>query len=346
MLGTKIAIDFGSSNITVFVDGKSIVSCEPSMIVCDSYTERPIAFGNDAKAMIGKLPESMKVVYPIRDGIVSDYDKACLMLRRYINKYCYGKLFRPNILMCVPSTVTTLEKKTIFDCVMSAGAGRACFVEESLAAAIGSGISLTEPKGICICDIGGGTTDCAVVTMGNIAVSKSVKVGGNDLTNTISSYILHQFNVMIGRAEAEQIKVAVGAAILRNEETAVIACGKNCDTSLPEYFEITSTEVYWILKNQVEEIVSCIRSVLEITPPDLCADIADTGIILTGGTANLFGLDTYISRSTGLVTKKAASPEQCAAIGMGRIIRNMLYLEKNGYVFASVDDNFDENEDY
>ena len=197
MLGMKIGIDFGSSNFTVFVEDKGIVMSEPSIVVCDSFSGKTLAMGNSAKKMLCKLPASMYAVNPIKDGIVNNYDVACMMLRTYLNKLCANKLFRPNILMCVPSTVTELEKRTIFDVVIDAGAARACFVDESLAAAIGAGVSLTQPEGTFVCDIGGGTADCAVVTMGNIAVSSNEKVGGNDFTKTIAFYLFLIYNLVI-----------------------------------------------------------------------------------------------------------------------------------------------------
>ena len=343
MLGLRIGIDFGSTNLTLFVDGKGIVINEPSVMVCDAYTGKTLAIGNSAKKMLGKLPESMKVVYPIKDGIVSDYDAACLMLRAYINKLCSYRLFRPNVLMCVPSTVTTLERKTIFDAVMASGAGRACFVDEPLAAAIGAGVSLTRPQGSFVCDIGGGTTDCAVVTMGNIAAAKSAKVGGNDFTRAITDYILREYGILVGKQEAEEIKRCVGAAVLRNEEVAFISCGKNADTGMPVYFEVTSTEIYWILKGHIEAVSDCVKKVLEITPPELCADISDNGIILTGGSANLFGMDKFIEWSTGIKTHKAKNAEECAAAGIGRLLKNMKYLEKNGYIFRPADEENEES---
>lgn len=333
MLGIRIGIDFGSTSITLCEDDRGIVISEPSVVICDSYTGRPIAVGSAAKKMLGKLPGSMRAVYPIKDGIVNDFEMARFMLKTYIDKLCRSRLFKPNILMSVPGSVTDLEKKTILDVIYSAGAGRACFLDEALAAAIGSGVSLTEPKGTFICDIGGGTADCAVVTMGNIAVSRSVKVGGNDLTRRISEYIAHEHNIEVGAETADEIKRTVGSAVYRNEEIAMIAGGKSGETGFPVLFEITSTEVYWVLKSCAEEILSCIRRVLEITPPELISDIADNGIILTGGTAKLFGIDRYIEWNTGIRTFCAPEPEKCAALGLEAMLSDLMYLERNGYVF-------------
>jgi rod shape-determining protein MreB and related proteins len=342
MPGVRIGIDFGSSNITLCQDDKGIIISEPSIVICDRYTNKPVAVGRAAKKMKGKIPASMRAVYPINDGIVNDYDMACRSLKFYLDRLCRHHLLRPNVLMSVPSTVTELERKTILDVIYSAGAGCACFLDEALASAIGAGVSLREPRGTFVCDIGGGTTDCAVVTMGNIAVSKCVKVGGNIFTDKIREYILHEHNINIGFDTADEIKKTVGTAVFRNEEVAFIAGGKNTETGLPVLFEITSTEVYWILKPCVDEILSCIRSVLEITPPELVSDIAENGIILTGGTAKLFGLDKFIEKNTGIRTYRAPHPEKCAALGLERMLGDMKYLENNGYVFRPGDEQTDE----
>ena len=338
MLGKRIAIVLGANSITVFSHGKGIVFSESSTVISDRYSGRTLVMGGSAKSMSERLPASMQAVTPIRNGIVNDYDAAVVMIRKYINKLCAGRLLKPNGLLSVPSTVTSVQQKTIFDIVSSAGAARACFVDEALAAAIGAGVSLTQPMGTFICDIGGETTDCAVVTMGNIAVSRAVNVGGNDLDRTISDYIYREHNIQIGSETADMIKRTVGTAVFRNEEVAVIAGGKNCDTGLPVHFEITSTEVYWVLKSFLEEILDCIKRVLQNTPPELVSDIAETGIILSGGTANLYGIDRFIEWNTHIHTHVAENPEHCAALGLGKLLNNIDYLEANGYVFVSAEE--------
>lgn len=340
MIGQKIGIDFGSSSFTVFVDGRGVVMCEPSVMICDKYTGKPLAIGKTAKKMCEKLPDSMVAVYPIKDGVVINREQACIMLRNCINKICLGKLFKPNILMCVPSTATLLQKKTVFDVVMASGAGRACFVDEPLAAAIGAGVSLTEPKGVMVCDIGAAVTDCCVVTMGNIAVSESIVVAGNALNNAIIDYVARTYNVEIGMPTADEIKITVGSAVPRREELAVMVGGKSTDGGLPVEFEITSDEVYSVLKPRLDEILACIMRVLEETPPELSGDITDSGIILTGGTAKMFGIAEFIERKTGVTTYVAEEPEECAVQGIGILLDDMQYLDRNGYIFksASADD--------
>lgn len=345
MLGLKIGIDFGSSNLTVYVDGRGTVMREPSVMICDSFSGRVIAFGQQAREMSEKLPLSMTAVYPIRNGIVSDRDRACIMLRRYLNKICFGKLLKPNVLMCVPAGVTELQKRTVFDLVTQSGAGRACFVDEALASALGAGVSLSEPSGTAVCDIGAAVTDCSVVTMGNIALSRTAEVGGDDLTNAVISYIQHKFRIKIGAETAEHIKKSAGTAILREDEVAVISAGKNIDTGLPEIFEISSSEIFKVLRPVTEKIVLCIIRVLENTPPELSGDIKKNGIILTGGTAKLFGLAALIEERTGIKTVTAQNPEECAAIGLGRLLKDMAYLSENGYIFKSGNPENKEDED-
>ncbi len=336
LLGTKIGIDFGSSSFTVFVEGKGIVMREPSVMVCDKFSGQPVAIGSTAKQMSEKLPGSMYAVYPIKDGIVIDPQQACVMLKNCLNKICFGKLFKPNVLMSVPGTVTPLQRKTVFDVVMSSGAGKACFVDEALASAIGAGVSLTEPMGTMICDIGGGITDCAVVTMGNIAASESLKLGGNDLSKAIVEYVAKKHKTLISLSVAEEIKNTVGGAIPRTVEIGIIVCGKNTGTGLPVETELTASEIFEVCRPITEEMLSCIVRVFENTSPELCADISDKGIILCGGSARLYGLDKFIERRTGIKTVVAENPDECAAAGMGILLKDMKYLDRNGYVFKTV----------
>ncbi len=335
MLGMKLAIDFGSAELTILAENKATVLREPSVMIYDSFTDTPIAMGEEALAMRGRLPPTMKEVIPIKDGSVYDFDAALRMLQNHISRICQGKLLKPGVLMAVPDSVNEIERKTLIDVVTRAGAGRACFIPESLAAAAGAGVRKSEAEGILVCDAGGGITECAVISMWHVAASHSVKVGGNDLSNAIRDYILHEYNLVIGEDAAEEIKLNVGSAIYRTEEIAVIVCGKNPETGLPQFFEITSTEVYWILKSYMEEILGCVRSVLETIPVELLSDVMQRGILLCGGTANLFGIDRYIEWNTGIPTHRAASPEECAVQGLGIFMNEERFLKKNGYQFIS-----------
>ena len=345
MVGVRMGIDFGSANLTVFVEGKGVVLSEPSVMVCDASSGKVLAMGSAAQNMLGKMPSSLYAVNPIKEGVVNDFEAARIMLSRYIDKICDGRLFRPSVLMCVPGSVSEIAKESLFEAVTASGAGRACFISGALAAAVGAGVSLTEPKGACICDIGDEMTDIAVVTMGNIAAAHSVRVGGNVLTEAVAEYVQRQFHIEIGAAEAQRLKHTAGSAVLRSSELAVTGYGKNCDTGLPVTFELTSTAACRVLRPYLEEILSGLRHVLEGTPPELCADLLDTGVILTGGTANLYGIEEYLSQATGLRARKAKEPENCAVLGIGRLLKNMKYLERNGYYFAAASGETEYEED-
>ncbi|MBR5409116.1 MAG: rod shape-determining protein [Clostridia bacterium] len=342
MLETKLGIDFGSANIAIYVENRGIVISEPSVVVCDRYSGKIMAQGEEADRMKEKLPASMQVIYPIKDGVVQDHKTALYLLKNYIDAACRGRLLRPSVLMSVSGNVTEIEKKALFDLVTAAGAGRACFIEESLAAAAGAGFDLKMPRGSMICDIGGGTTECAVLSMGKIVTSASARIGGNDLSKAITDYILHEHSILIGRATAEEIKKKVGTAVYRNEEVAMIAAGQHRDTSFPVLFEISSTEIYWVLKSYIEEILACIKSVLQQTPPELIADIAEDGLVICGGSAYLYGMEKHLEWNLGIRTFVADDAAECAAYGLGRLLKNMKELENNGFIFETADDGEDD----
>ena len=333
MLGLRIGIDFGSTSFTVFTEDKGIVMCEPSVVVIDKYSGRSLAWGSAAKNMCEKLPDSMEAVYPIKDGIVIDRVQAGRMLRGCIKKVCRGRLLKPNVLMCVPGSVTPLQKKTVFDLVMSSGAGKACFVDEVLASALGAGVGLADARGTMVCDIGGGVTSCSVITMGNIAQSRSVNVGGNDFTKAIIEYIQRTYKVTVGMSVAEEIKTTIGSAIHTQADVAMIVCGKSIESGLPVQTEITASEIYEVLRPGLESILALILSVLEATPPELCGDIKENGIILTGGSARLHGIEKFIQWKTDVKTVIAENPDESAARGIGILLKDMKYLDRNGYVF-------------
>lgn len=335
MPGLKIGIDFGSSSFTVFVEGRGVVMCEPSVAVIDRYSGKTLAVGKEAKDMCEKLPASMTAVYPIKDGIVTDRRQAGLMLEGCINKVCRGRLFKPDVMMCVPGTVTPLQKKTVYDVVMSSGAGRACFVDEALCAALGAGVSPSEKKGTMVLDIGGGVTNCSVVAMGNIALSDTVNIGGNDLTKAVIEYIAKTYKVEIGPPTAEEIKMTIGSAVPRSVDLGLIVCGKNTENGFPVQVEITAEEIYGVLKPNLDGILALVLRVLENASPELCGDIAENGIILTGGSANLFGIDKFISRKTKVKATVAENPGECAAEGIGMLLKDKKNFERDGYSFRA-----------
>lgn len=338
MLGLHIGIDFGSANLTIFAEGKGIVLSEPSVVACDSYTGKPFAMGNAAIEMLGRTPSNLKIVNPIKDGVVNNYEIAHQMLRTYLNRICGNRLLKPVVLMCVPSTVTSLEKRTVLDVVTAAGAGRASFIEKPLAAALGSGVSIKHPHGSMIADFGGGTTDCGVVTMGSIAASTYARVGGNDITNSIINYLLREHGIEIGTLTAENIKKTVAGAIERKTEIAVTSQGKDIHTGLPVLFEVTSSEIYPVIKPKLEEMLTVIKKVLELIPTELLSDIMEDGIIMSGGGARMFGLGEFIHEATGVPARCAQEPELCVAKGMGTVIKDEAYLAENGTVYMTRED--------
>lgn len=309
--------------------------CEPSVAIVDKYSGKTLAFGKEAKEMCEKLPDSMSSVLPIKDGIVIDRRQAGLMLADCINKVCRGRLFKPDVMMCVPGTVTPLQKKTVYDVVMSAGAGRACFVDCSLASALGAGVSPSDKKGTMVIDIGGGVTNCSVVALGNIAVSDTADIGGNDFTKAVIEYIAKNYKVEIGASTAEEIKMTIGSAVPRSVDMGLIVCGKNTENGFPVQVEITAEEIFEVLRPKLEGILALVFRVLENTSPELCGDIAENGIILTGGSANLYGIDKLISRKTKVKTFIAENPGECAARGIGMLLKDRKNFDRDGYSFRT-----------
>lgn len=350
MLGINIGIDLGTTSVIAYLEGKGIVLSEPSVVAYRTNTGRMISLGKAAYKMIGREPESVTVIRPMKDGVVSDFTVTEQMLRYYIKKICGNKIFKPNIIVSMPGTVTNLEKRTILDVITASGAGKACLIEEPLAAAIGAGIDISHPSGVMIIDMGGGTTDIAVITMGSMAVASSVRIAGNLLNDSIVKYCRRERDILIGELMAEEIKKQVGCAYLRREEVVMVAKGKDYFTGMPIDFEITSTEAYLAMRENINQILEAIRDVFERTPPELVADIINEGIILTGGTAKLFGMDKVVAELTQIDTRIADDPLNCVANGIGKVLGDMYFLSENGYLFKSrqdiTGDHEEEKEDY
>ena len=338
MLGINIGIDLGTTSVIACVEGKGIVLSEPSVVAFNNDTDTVIAMGKAAYKMIGRDPDSITVVRPMKDGVVSDFTVTEQMLRFYIKKICGNKIFKPNIIVSMPGTVTNLERRTILDVVTASGAGRACLIEEPLAAAIGSGIEISQPSGVMIIDMGGGTTDIAVITMGSMAIANSVKVAGNILNESIVRYLRRERDILVGELTAEQIKKQVGCAYLRQEEVVMVAKGKDYFTGMPIDFEITSTETYLAMREHINLILEAIRDVFEKTPPELVSDIIKEGIVLTGGTALLYGMDKIIAELTGVDVRVAEDPLNCVANGIEKVLGDLFFLSENGYLFKSRQD--------
>lgn len=338
MLGTNIGIDLGTTSIIIYVKGKGVVLNEPCAAAYDTQTNKLIAVGKRAFDMHEKAPDTIRVVKPMVHGIVSDFTATKHILRHFLSKICKNMVFKPNAVICVPSMVTNLEKRTILDLITASGAAKACLIEEPLAAALGAGIKNDRPVGTMVVDIGGGTTDIAVITMGCISVSQSIKIAGNALNEAIQRQIRRERDVIIGEKTAERIKKEIGCSFLRDVELGITVKGKHFITGMPVSIEVTSTEAYLAMRPQLEQIVEAVRSVLEMTPPELAADIMTSGIYLTGGGALLNGIDKLIEERTGIKTVVADEAVNCVALGTGEALAHMDILSQNGYVFKARDE--------
>ena len=335
MLGTKIGFDLGTSTFLAFAEGRGVVLCDPSVIAYDTFTDKIKAIGTDAAKMLGKAPDSLTVVRPVRDGIIYDYDAVGHMLSFYIQKLCGNRIFKPNVMLCVPTRCSELDKRTILNIAAKSGAASACVVEEPLAAALGAGISDSEYRGTMVVDIGAGTTDIAIVTRGCIAVSSSIDIAGDAFDESICRFFKRERDIILGEVSAEKIKRQVGAARFLDAELAVRAVGKDYFTNLPKSTEITSTDVFACVREQLDKIVEGIKALLLQAEPELAADVSVNGIVLTGGGALLRGIDRYIGEKTGLPTLCAENPVESVIRGIGVLLDDMKLLEENGYVFKS-----------
>lgn len=328
-LRADVGIDLGTASILVYVKGKGIVLQEPSVVAIDQHTNKFLAVGEDARKMLGRTPGHIIAIRPLRDGVISDYNITERMLKYFIQKALGKMVFKPRLIICVPSGVTEVEKRAVIEASNEAGAVKTYLIEEPIAAAIGAGIDITEPNGNMIVDIGGGTTDVAVISLGGIVVSRSIKIAGDDCDEAITKFIRKKYNMMIGERSAEALKVNIGCAYPFDEEQFMEIKGRNLLTGLPVNVEVSSNDMLEALREPVQEIVETVHEVLEITPPELAADISSRGIIMTGGGALLYGLDKLISQTTGINTKVAENAVECVAIGTGKSLDWVEVLEKS-----------------
>ena len=316
-----IGIDLGTASILVYVKGKGVVLKEPSVVAFDRDTNRIKAIGEEARLMLGRTPGNIVAVRPLRQGVISDYTVTEKMLKYFIQKAVGKQRFRkPLISICVPSQVTEVERKAVEDAAFQAGARDVKIIEEPIAAAIGAGIDIARPCGNMIVDIGGGTSDIAVISLGGTVVSASIKIAGDDFDDAIVRYMRKKHNLLIGERTAEDIKIRIGSAYPRPESVTVDVRGRNLVTGLPKTITVTSEQTEEALKDTTSQIVEAVHSVLEKTPPELAADIADRGIVLTGGGSLLYGLEELIESKTGITTMTAEDPMTAVAIGTGRYV--------------------------
>lgn len=335
MFTKDIGIDLGTANTLVYMKGKGIIIREPSVVAVDIKQDVVRSVGQAAKEVVGRTPGSIVTVRPLKDGVIADFDITTSMLQEFIHKALKNSPFnRARVVICIPSGVTAVERRAVKEAAEKAGAKKVSIVEEPMAAAIGAGLPVSDPTGSIVVDIGGGTTEVAVISLGGIVAAKSVRVGGDKFDNDILNFIKKKYNLLIGERTAENIKIEVGNAFPLDEELTTEIKGRNLLTGLPENVTVTSTEIREALIDTLQEVLEAIRVTLERTPPELAADIIDQGIVLTGGGALLHGLDKLIEQETGMRVYVADNPLDCVALGTGKILENM---ESLATTFASED---------
>lgn len=332
--GADIGIDLGTANVLVYVNGKGILVKEPSVVAIDKTNNSVLAVGDEARRMIGRTPGNIVAIRPLKDGVIYDYNITEKMLTYYVNKVVdkkgFSRFFMPRIMVCVPTGVTEVEKRAVEEATRQAGARDVYIIEEPIAAAIGAGLDISGPDGNMIIDIGGGTTDIAVISLGGSVISESIKIGGDKFDDYIVNYIRKKYNLLIGDRMAEQAKITIGSAYPRNEKVTMDIRGRNLVTGLPQKITIDSEEMKEALEEGVNQILLSVRYVLENTPPELAADISEVGIIMTGGGSLLYGLDKRIEEVTGIKVKIASEPLSCVAKGTGEALSSLDMLENGG----------------
>lgn len=330
--GQDIGIDLGTATVLVYIKGKGIVLREPSVVAIDKNSNKLLAVGEEARRMLGRTPGNIIAIRPLREGVISDYDVTERMLKYFINKVCGSRLFKvfkPRIMVCVPSGVTEVEKRAVIDAAMQAGARKTYLIEEPIAAAIGAGIDIAKACGSMVVDIGGGTTDIAVISLGGTVVSTSIKIAGDKFDEAIVRYMRKKHNIMIGERTAEELKINIGTVFPRVQEVSMDIRGRNLISGLPKTITITSTEIMEALEEPISSVVEAVHSVLERTPPELAADISDRGIVMTGGGSLIYGLDKLLQEKTGINVIIADDAISCVALGTGKALDNIEVLEQS-----------------
>lgn len=327
MFGQDIGIDLGTASVLVYIKGKGIVTKEPSVVAVDKNTNKIHAVGEAAQRMLGRTPGNIVAIRPLKDGVISDYNTTERMIKYFLSKVTKRSIFKPRVIICVPSGVTEVEERAVIDAGLQAGASKVHLIEEPLAAAIGVGIDISQPYGSMIVDMGGGTSDVAVISLGGIVTSKSIKVAGDKFNEAIVKYIRKKYNVLIGERTAEDLKIHIGCVYKRKDNPTMDVRGRSLVSGLPKTITVASTEILEALSETTTEIIDAIKSVLEKTPPELIGDISARGIILTGGGALVYGMDQLIEMETGIRTIIADDAESCVALGTGKALDNISILQ-------------------
>lgn len=329
LFSKDIGIDLGTANTLVHVKGKGIILREPSVVAISKGDNKVLAVGEEAKEMIGRTPGNIVAIRPMKDGVIADFDVTQMMLKEFIAKTGASRgLFRPRVVICIPSGVTEVEKRAVEEAVLSAGAREAYLIEEPMAAAIGANLPVDEPTGSMVVDIGGGTSEVAVISLGGIVTSRSVRVAGDEIDRYIVAYIKKEYNLMIGERTAEEIKMTIGSAYEYENESEMEIRGRDLVSGLPKNLIITSQEIRQAISEPVMAIIDAIKFTLEKTPPELSADIIDRGIVLTGGGALIRNLDKLAQIETGIPVNIAENPLDCVAMGAGKVLEEVNILKK------------------
>lgn len=329
MLARQIGVDLGTVNVLVYVKGRGVVLNEPSVVAISVDENKIVAIGKEALAMMGRTPGSLEVRRPMRSGVIADYMVTEEMLRYFIAKVCGRIPFRPEVMVSVPTGVTSVESRAVHDAAIQAGARAAYLIPEPLAAAIGAKVPISLPTGNMIVNIGGGTTEAAVISLNGIVVSTSTRVGGINLDDAIAAYIKRKYNVAVGERTAEEVKIQIGSALPLDEEMKMDVRGRDVVAGLPRTISFTSTEATEAMTDSLQAIVNAVKSVLEKTPPELSSDVIDRGIVMTGGTSLLRNLDTLLTRETGIPCHLAEDPLTCVANGCGLALEHYSILRRN-----------------
>jgi len=329
-ISNDLGVDLGTSNVLVYVDGKGIVAREPSVVAVDKNTGKILQVGAAARNMLGRTPGNVVAMKPLRDGIISDHEMTVRLLASLFRTATKASVFtpKPRVVISVPSGVTEVEERSVINAAIEAGARRVFLIEEPLAAALGAGLDIKEAKGHMVVDIGGGTTDIAVLSMNGVAVSSSLKIAGDFFDEAIARYVRRQHGIVIGQVTAESIKIELGQVYPRNEERSMNVKGRDAKTGMPRMVTLTSEEIYEILRRPARQIVDEVMSVLEQTSPELVSDISETGITLTGGSAQLWGMDALLMERTGIPVTIADDPDSCTAYGCGKSLAWINHMQE------------------
>jgi len=328
LLGRNMAVDLGTANTLVYVRGRGIILNEPSVVAVNVKDGRPLAVGAEAKRMIGRTPSHIQAIRPLKDGVIADFEICEKMLRYFIQRVHQRRFAKPRMIICVPSGITGVEQRAVMEAALNAGARKAYIIEEPMAAAIGAGLPVHEPTGNMVVDIGGGTTEVAVISLGGVVTSQSVRVGGDELDEAIISYVKKEHSLALGERTAEEIKIALGSAFPLEEDLHAEIRGRDLVSGLPKVLVVSTHEIRKAIAEPVSAIVDAVKATLDKTPPELAADIMETGIVLTGGGALLHGLGARLHEETGMLIVLARDPLSCVAIGAGQCLEEFEILKQ------------------